>query len=128
MTDILTVPFELYSSKNSKRILFNRSTGRSFVAKSKQAMQNEKDLIQFFSLMRCQFLKMLEGKEKPYRIHFKIYRQTKRRWDWLNILQGIFDSMVKAGCLEDDNAEIVTPVFDSWEVDKHNPRTLIWIE
>lgn len=128
MTDILTVPFELYSSKNSKRILFNKATGRSFVAKSKQSEQNEKDLISFLSLMRGQFAAMLKEKEKPYRIHFKIYRQTKRRFDYVNIVQGILDSLVKSGLLEDDNADVLIPVFEPYEVDKNNPRTILWIE
>lgn len=125
---MITVPFELYSSKNSKRILFNKATGRSFVAKSKQSEKNEKDLISFLSLMRGQFASMLKEKEKPYRLHFKIYRQTKRRFDYVNIVQGILDSLVKSGLLEDDNADILIPVFEPYEVDKNNPRTLIWIE
>ena len=124
----ITVPFELYSSKNSKRILFNKATGRSFVAKSKQSEQNEKDLISFLSLMRGQFAGMIKGKETPYRLHFKIYRQTKRRFDYVNIVQGILDSLVKSGLLEDDNADILIPVFEPYEVDKNNPRTILWIE
>lgn len=125
---MITVPFELYSSKNSKRILFNKATGRSFVAKSKQSEQNEKDLISFLSLMRGQFAGMINGKEKPYRLHFKIYRQTKRRFDYVNIVQGLLDAMTKSGLIEDDNADILIPVFEPYEVDKNNPRTLIWIE
>lgn len=125
---MITVPFELYSSKNSKRILFNKATGRSFVAKSKQSEQNEKDLISFLVLVRGQFAAMLKDKEKPYRLHFKIYRKTKRRFDYVNIVQGILDSLVKSGLLEDDNADILIPVFEPYEVDKYNPRTLIWIE
>ena len=124
----ITVPFELYSSKNSKRILFNKATGRSFVAKSKQSEQNEKDLISFLSLMRGQFAGMIKGKETPYRLHFKIYRQTKRRFDYVNIVQGILDSLVKSGLLEDDNADILIPVFEPYEIDKNNPRTILWIE
>ena len=124
----ITVPFELYSSKNSKRILFNKATGRSFVAKSKQSEQNEKDLISFLSLMRGQFAGMIKSKERPYRFHFKIYRKTKRRFDYVNIVQGILDSLVKSGLLEDDNADILIPVFEPYEVDKNNPRTILWIE
>lgn len=124
----ITVPFELYSSKNSKRILFNKATGRSFVAKSKQSEQNEKDLISFLSLMRGQFSGMIKGKEKPYRLHFKIYRQTKRRFDYVNIIQGLLDAMTKSGLIEDDNADILIPVFEPYEVDKNNPRTILWIE
>lgn len=124
----ITVPFELYSSKNSKRILFNRTTGRSFVAKSKQAEQNEKDLIQVLTLYRQTFLNMIKGKEKPYRIHFKIYRQTRRRFDYVNIVQGLLDAMTKAGLIEDDNADVLIPVFEPYEVDPKNPRTLLWIE
>ena len=124
----ITVTFELYYYKNSKRILFNRATGRSFVAKSKQAEQNEKDLIQVLTLYRQTFLNMVKGKEKPYRIHFKIYRQTRRRFDYVNIVQGLLDAMTKSGLIEDDNADVLIPVFEPYEVDSKNPRTLLWIE
>jgi hypothetical protein len=34
---------------------------------------------------------------------------------------------VKAGYLPDDSAEYIIPVFEQYEVDKDNPRTVIRI-
>ena len=66
---------------------------------------------------------MIDGKnKKPLSVGFFVYRKTKRRWDWANIIQGISDAMVKAGYLEDDSAEFFTPVFLGFKVDKENPR------
>jgi len=65
--------------------------------------------------------------EYPLRVSFKIYRETKRRFDYTNIIQGLLDAMVKADYLPDDSAEFIIPVFEKYEVDKNNPRTIISI-
>jgi hypothetical protein len=36
------------------------------------------------------------------------------------------DDMVKAGWIEDDNAEFILPVFEQYTYDKSNPG--VWIE
>ena len=124
---MITIQGELYSSKNSREIKFNRKTKKMFVGKSDVSYNNEKDLLQILPLYRQKFLSMLEGKEKPYRIGFKIYRKTKRRFDYINIVQNIFDCMVKSGWLEDDDANNVIPFFEPYEVDPKNPRVDIFI-
>jgi len=124
---MITIQGELYSSKNSREIKFNRKTKKMFVGKSDVSYNNAKDLLQILPLYRKKFLSMLEGKKKPYRIGFKIYRKTKRRFDYINIIQNIFDCMVKAGWLEDDDANNVIPFFEPYEVDTKNPRVDIFI-
>lgn len=116
------IPFELYSTKNHKQIFINKKTGKPFVATNNKAQKNCKDLLTFLTYNRKNFLSMLEGYDKPYRLHFKIYRQTKRKFDYINIIQGVCDCLVKAGCLIDDNADELLPVFEPYEVDKKNPR------
>lgn len=116
------IPFELYSTKNHKQIFVSKKTGKPFVATNITAQRNCKDIITFLSYNRQSFLAMLEGQEKPYRLHFKIYRKTRRRFDYINIIQGVCDCLVSTGCLEDDNANELLPIFEPYEVDKTNPR------
>lgn len=119
---------ELYSSKNSRQILINKSTGRPFVAKSKIAKIDEKALCYKLLAVKKEFLKELENKTKPFHIIFKIYRRTHRRFDYINIIQNICDCMVKVGLLEDDSADIIIPSFKPYEVDKSNPRVEIEVQ
>lgn len=121
---MITVYGELYSSKNSKRI-FKTRDGRPFIAKSKVSMQNESDLLIQLPLYRRQFLAECQKHQKPYRVNFKIYRKTRRRFDYPNIIQNLLDCMVKSGWLVDDNADEIIPVYDPYEVDKNNPRVEI---
>ena len=124
---MITIQGELYSSKNSRQIFRNKKTEATFVSKSAVSKRNEGELLQILPLYRKKFLSMLEGKKKPYRIGFKIYRKTKRRFDYINIIQNIFDCMVKSGWLEDDDANNVIPFFEPYEVDSKNPRVDIFI-
>lgn len=116
----IIIPFELYSSKNSRRIL--KAGNRTIVAKSKKAKEQEEILTAFLWLERKKWQELIKGKEFPLRLSITIYRQTKRRWDWVNIVQNLFDCMVKAGWLPDDDVEHLTPIFESWSVDSKNPR------
>lgn len=55
------------------------------------------------------FLKMLEGKETPYRIGLHFVRKTKRRWDFHNMCQLVLDLMTTYEWIEDDNTNIIFP-------------------
>ena len=71
------------------------------------------------------FLKMLEGKSKPYRVEFTFVRSSRRRFDYINPAQTCQDLMVKHGWLEDDNADILIPVFAPYSYNKDKPG--VWI-
>ena len=71
---------------------------------------------------------MAEGYEKPLKVVFKIYRKTHRKFDYVNIIQGLQDLMVKCGWLPDDNADEIIPVFQPYDVDKNDPRVEIFIK
>lgn len=94
------------SSKNSR--ITNRTTGRSFPSKNTQKYikESEKDYL----ANKAKFLKMLEGKEKPYLIEFHFVRDSKRRWDFHNISQVVCDLFTKYGYLEDDNVYEMFPI------------------
>lgn len=120
---MITIHGELYSSKNSRRIL--KVNGRTIVAKSAKSKSQEQDhAIQLQSSKRM-WNKMVAGKAYPLRVGFRVYRRTEARFDWANIIQGLCDAMVKAGYLPDDSAGFLTPVYLGYSKDAQNPRTEI---
>jgi len=70
---------------------------------------------------------MIEGKDKPYRIGLFFIRDSRRRFDYINIAQIIFDLMVYYSYLCDDSAEYVIPVFTGYAVDKLNSGVYIMV-
>lgn len=116
---------ELYSSKNSKRIV--HFGNRPALISSKAYLSSIKPIEQQLVLNRYKWLKEIENASKPLYIGFKLYRKTKRRFDYANIIQGLQDLMVKCNWLVDDNADELIPVFFPYKVDKNNPRTEIFL-
>lgn len=127
----LVIHGELMSSKNSKQIFKNRNTGNMFIAKSKQAMLSEKELMKELYESKQDWDKYIKPHIVfPQKINFKIYRKTHRRFDYTNIIQLLCDCMVKSEYIPDDSAKYLIPVFSEYEVDKLNPRVeinLVWI-
>ena len=134
---IITLYGELYSKKNSKRILKNSKTGKPFIASSKAY---EKSKIEFlYQLANAQnkaiweemkqiSTKLNDGKTFPIRLNFKIYRKTRRQFDYNNIIQGLQDMMVEAGYLPDDSAGYLIPCYTPYEVDSKDPRIILSVD
>lgn len=121
----ITIYGELYSSKNSKRIVYFGN--KPALISSKAYLSSIKPIERQLILNKYKWLKEIENASKPLKIGFFLYRKTKRAFDWLNIGQGISDLMVKCGWLEDDNVNEYIPVFCGWDIDKNNPRTEIFL-
>lgn len=121
---MLSLPIELYSSKNSKQI-FQTKEGRRFIAKSDAALKNEKTILRVLMLYRQRWQEMIKDKPYPLRVSLKIYRKTDTRFDYVNIVQLLFDCMQKAYWFPDDDAKHLIPIFEPYEVDKFNPRVEI---
>ena len=110
------------SSKNSKRIITitNKKTGKKTTrlinseVTEKYIKISKTDWI----LNKRNFLKMLENKEKPYKIELFFIRDSRRRFDYINAAQIIFDLMQHYGYIEDDDSQNIIPVFKGFEVDK----------
>ena len=94
--------------KNGKKLLLNSKIVRKYIDKS------EMDWI----FNKTEFFKMLKGKNKPYKIELFFIRDSKRRFDYINAAQIIFDLMQEYGYIEDDDSTNVIPVFKGFEVDK----------
>lgn len=94
--------------KNGKKLLLNSKIVRKYIDKSEMDWRFNK----------TEFFKMLKGKEKPYRIELYFIRDSKRKFDYINAAQIIFDLMQEYGYIEDDDSTNIIPVFRGFEVDK----------
>lgn len=94
--------------KNGKKLLLNSKIVRKYIDKS------EMDWI----FNKTEFFKMLKGKNKPYKIELFFIRDTKRRFDYINAAQIVFDLMQEYGYIEDDDSTNIIPIFKGFEVDK----------
>jgi len=74
---------ELYSSKNSKRIV--RFGNKTALIPSKAYLSSIKPIEQQLVLNRYKWLKEIENASKPLYIGFRIYRKTKGVLDWNNM-------------------------------------------
>lgn len=119
---IFRIDGELYSSKNSRNIIWSKTKRRYYLLKSDIAKDNEYELCNKLKMIRADFLKETRFCSRPLKIEFKIYRQTRRIFDYINIIQNLCDCMVKADLIPDDNANELLPVFSPYEVDKAHPR------
>jgi len=98
------------SSKNSKRIAYIR--GRILVLNSKFAETYIKQTAKQWQLNKPNFNHLIKGKSKPYKIEFQFIRETKRRFDFVNLCQLPLDLMTKYEWIEDDDYTIVIPVIN----------------
>ena len=108
------------SLKNSKQW-----TGKHLISSKsvREYLKNHKlDYLQY----KLKWINELDKLDKPYKISFKFIRGSRHKFDYVNAAQLPLDIMVDIGVLEDDNADIVLPVFEQYEYNKDNPG--IWIE
>jgi putative uncharacterized protein FNV0869 len=94
--------------KNGKTMLLNSKTVQKYIKESKGDWISNKN----------NFKKMIKDKEKPYQIELYFIRDSKRRFDYINAAQIIFDLMQEYGYIEDDDSTNIIPVFSGFEVDK----------
>lgn len=105
------------SSKNSKQFVTLKN-GKTMLLNSKTVQKYIKESKGDWILNKNNFKKILEGKEKPYKIELYFIRDSKRRFDYINAAQIIFDLMQEYGYIDDDDSTNVIPVFKGFEVDK----------
>ena len=110
------------SSKNSKRIITitNKKTGKKTtrLINSEVTEKYIKNSKADWILNKRNFIKMLVGKEKPYKVELFFIRDSRRKFDYINAAQIVFDLMQHYGYIEDDDSTNVIPIFKGFEVDK----------
>lgn len=105
------------SSKNSKQFV-TLKTGKTMLLNSKTVQKYIKNSKADWIKNKTDFLKMLKGKEKPYKIELYFIRDSKRRFDYINAAQIVFDLMQSYGYIDNDDSQNIIPVFKGFEVDK----------
>lgn len=98
------------SSKNSKRIVYVK--GRTLVLMSKFAETYIRETAMQWKAHRNNFQKLISNKIKPYKVEFQFIRETKRRFDFINLCQLPLDLMTKYQWIEDDDYTNVIPVIN----------------
>lgn len=124
---MIVIQGEIHSSKNSRRIVRNRQ-GRQFIVKSRASEADEATLALQLNTQRGTWDAMIQGQEFPLYVTFCFTRRTRSRWDFVNLVQGVADAMVKAGYLPDDDVAHFIPVYGGYEINKDNPGVSFWVE
>ena len=99
------------SSKNGKRW-----TGKILI-KNKLCQEYIKWAQPMFQINRPIWEKMKEEHpERPLKVEFYFYRDSKRKWDFINIVQIVADMMQTEGWLENDDTTNFIPIYAGEEV------------
>ena len=116
----ITIPLPPVTKKNSQQILTNAKTGKPFIVPSKQYREYEKNALWVIPTANIGY---------PVNVKCLFYMPTHRKVDLVNLLESVDDVLVKGGCLQDDNSNIIASHDGSRVLyDKENPRTEIFIE
>jgi Holliday junction resolvase RusA-like endonuclease len=116
------IPCNVASSKNSKQW-----TGK-FLVSSKTTQAYIKATAHHYMAWRSDFKWLVKGLPKPYKVGFYFIRDSKRKFDFVNVAQLPLDLMVKHGWIDDDNMDEIVPVFLGYHVDKEKAGLEITIQ
>jgi hypothetical protein len=105
--------------------------GTSFNTKTKTTYKSDstKKYIQItakeYALLANTFRTMLKGKTPPYKVEFTFIRDKHKKFDYINAAQIVQDLMVKNKWLEDDNCDVMIPVFAPYQYKKNDGGVII---
>lgn len=112
-------------TKKDKRIYINLNTYRNLHFHINNQVKKA-----YLDIVR----KQIEGEIilTPVDITYKVYKQSKRRLDKMNVIavtsKYLLDALTELGCIEDDNDDFVkTETILPTEIDKENPRVEIML-
>ena len=119
--ELIFIPGNVPSSKNSR---INTKHG-SFASKTVKAYLNSLGIQSYSSSkkivkgyvnkpnlienLREDFLKQIEGKELPLEIGFHFVRDSKRKFDFHNIVQVVLDLLTASDIIIDDSMDFTIP-------------------
>lgn len=118
MTEVW-IPGNVPSSKNSRVW-----TGKYFIA-SKSVMKWRRETQEDWEEHREYFIDATTKLGLPTFVHMTFVRKSKHKFDYNNPCQTIMDEMTLRGWIQDDNADLVVPVFGKYKYDKNNPGVII---
>ena len=99
------------SSKNSKQYV-----GHGLLINSKTAMEYYKWIETAILPIRKELVAEIKELGYPLEFHFFYHRDSKRHFDYANVVQILADFFQQANILEDDDADHFIPVFDGYDV------------
>jgi len=118
---LIFIPFNTPSLKNSKvktsRGIFSSKTVKKYLgllgiqsySSSKRVVVGYKTRENKFEALIPEFKKMINGKEFPILIGFHFVRESKRKFDFGNATEVIFDLLTAHKVIPDDNMFFVFP-------------------
>lgn len=117
------IPFAPVGKKNSQQILVNPKTKRPFISQSSRYKKYAKDCILSLRSQKC------PDKAITYPVHIdaRFFMPSKRRCDTVNLQEALWDILVDAQILADDNRDIIASANAMTFYDKNNPRTEVVI-
>lgn len=121
MERVFFIPGNVPSSKNSK--IF---TGK-FLVWSKAAQKYRKATKPVFENWALQFREELKKHSFPVKVSLHFVRGSRHKFDLINPTQTLFDLMVEHNWIEDDNADVIIPVYEQYTYSKENPGVYIKI-
>lgn len=111
------------SQKNSKQILFNKATGRRFVASNPRVKAWQTDAAWQLKNVKVPIF------DYPISVHLSFAFRSARRRDLENAASTVLDALVHAGVLADDDYKHACPIIlDFLGVDRDNPRVEITLD
>lgn len=99
------------SKKNSKIITKNKR-----VISSKLVQYYERWCSPILKQQLPTWQKIIQNKPLPLKVSFYFYRDSKRKWDFVNIVQVLADLMQKEGYLVDDDTKNFIPLYAGEEI------------
>lgn len=110
MTNSIYLPGEVYSSKNSKRIVYNKKLRKPKLLDSIPVTTYKLTHAAQYKKARAAFLELIDGYTPPYFITFTFIRKTKSKWDFSNLIQLPQDMMQDHGWLPGDDVNVMYPL------------------
>ena len=92
---------------------------------SKTVSKYRKEFGAYYLKNKPKFIMDIKKFSLPYLMGFYIVRDSKRKFDWINIMQIIQDEMKDYGYFEDDDSTIIIPYPLGFEVDPNRPGTYV---
>jgi len=140
--NLIFIPGNVPSSKNSRINTKNGSFASSTVKKylntlgiqsyssSKKIVKGYVNRPNLIEELREDFNKLIEGKELPLEIGFHFVRDSKRKFDFHNIVQVTLDLLTAHNFIIDDNMDCIVPYalkIDNKFYSYNKEKSGVWI-
>ena len=133
------IKYNVPSSKNSKikGKFFSKTVQKYLRNYGIKSFSSRKKTVEKYATIPMTFpveelKELFKDKEYPIIIGFHFIRDSKRQWDFVNIVQILLDLFTAFCIIEDDSIDYIIPmpfkIEDKWySIDKENPGVIIKI-